>query len=170
MSEEENFISRSRVRREAREDFNLRKKLLEAVVALPPELNSNLDIDRNLSEGLEQLKQMRNSGARQRLLRRLSRRTEDDDWVTLENLVASAKQVDDREKRKEKKLVAWRDRLVSEGDSALDPACVRFPNADRQQLRQLVLRARRNPGSPESKGSSRRLLRVLRELDQDDLE
>ncbi len=163
--ENDDYISRSKQRREARADLNLRKKLLESVVALPPELTAELDIERSLGEDLEQLRRMRNSSARQRLLRRLARRTEDEDWVVLEQVVSQASKVDEREKRKEKKIVAWRDRLLKEGDAALDPACVRFPSADRQQLRQLILRARRNPDSPDSKGSARKLLRVLRQLD-----
>ena len=83
----------------------------------------------------------------------------------LEQLIAQVDELSDREKRREAKLVAWRDRLLTEGEDALPNAKVRFPNADINELRSLVLKARRRPDHPESKGAARALLRLLRVLD-----
>ena len=163
--DEDGYVSRTRVRQEERARLDARKEVIEAILALPPEQVDPLELDRTLHQDLTHLRSMRSSGARQRLVRRLARRTDAHNWAVLEGLIKTAGSEIDREKRREKKLVAWRDRLVTEGDAALGPASTRFPQADRQQLRQLMLRARRNPESGEAAGARRRLLRLLRELD-----
>lgn len=59
---------------------------------------------------------------------------------------------------------ALRDRLLAEGDDALPAVLTRFPAADRQHLRQLLRRARREAGAGAPPAAARRLFRYLRDL------
>lgn len=63
------------------------------------------------------------------------------------------------------RLEHWRDRLIDEGDEALAELLARYPQADRQQLRQLVRNARQERDRQQAPKSARQLFRVLRELD-----
>lgn len=59
---------------------------------------------------------------------------------------------------------AWRERLLAEGDASLSQLLQEFPQADRQQLRQLL----RNAADEQARGKPprafRELFRVLRDL------
>ncbi len=58
----------------------------------------------------------------------------------------------------------WVDRLVEEGDPAIDALIVEFPGADRQRLRSLVRNTRKKPGESAAKRARRELLRAVRAL------
>lgn len=58
----------------------------------------------------------------------------------------------------------WRDRLITEGDTALTALLEEFPQADRQQLRQLMRSAQAELAKGKPPKSSRELFRFLREL------
>ena len=66
----------------------------------------------------------------------------------------------------EKALVRLRDKLV-ENDAAFDALRMRLPRDRHQQIRTLILASRRNPTHPQSKGARKKLLRLLRTLDED---
>ena len=58
-----------------------------------------------------------------------------------------------------------RDTLIRDGDKALSGVIDRFPQADRQHLRQLVREAQREKKADKPPAASRRLFRYLRELE-----
>lgn len=64
-------------------------------------------------------------------------------------------------------LEALRDALLEDPDTALVAVLERFPDADRQHLRQLARQAQRDAGSDRNSGASRRVFRYLRELQED---
>lgn len=59
---------------------------------------------------------------------------------------------------------AWRDRLINEGDPALDELLGAHPGADRQQLRSLLRRAQAELAAEKPPAAARQLFRLLREL------
>lgn len=59
---------------------------------------------------------------------------------------------------------AWRDRLIDEGDEALGALLAEFPQADRQQLRQLARQARAERAQNKPLHAYRELFRLLRDL------
>jgi len=73
-----------------------------------------------------------------------------------------------RERRGEaevhRELERLRDELVTRGDAGLAAVLARFPDADRQHLRQLLREARRERDTERPPAASRRLFRYLREL------
>lgn len=62
------------------------------------------------------------------------------------------------------RLERWRDRLIAEGDSALEEFLTRFPTADRSHLRQLVRNARKERAQDRSPRAARALFRYLADL------
>ena len=61
-------------------------------------------------------------------------------------------------------LERLRDELIARGDAGLEAVLARFPDADRQRLRQLLREARREHDADRPPAASRRLFRYLREL------
>lgn len=59
---------------------------------------------------------------------------------------------------------AWRDRMLAEGDSAVDRFIAERPEADRQKLRQLLRDGRRERDAGQPPRAARLLFRYLREI------
>ncbi|WP_372864787.1 ribosome biogenesis factor YjgA [Spongiibacter sp.] len=59
-----------------------------------------------------------------------------------------------------------RDQLLEKGPASTDEALKRFPNADRQRLRQLLMQANREKTANKPPAAARKLFRYLRELQQ----
>ncbi len=63
-------------------------------------------------------------------------------------------------------LEALRDRLLESGPPAIGEALQRFPNADRQRLRQLLLQVSKDKAANKPPAAARKLFRYLRELQE----
>jgi len=61
-------------------------------------------------------------------------------------------------------LERWRDRLVAEGDQALSELLQQYPEADRQQLRQLIRNANKEAMSEKPPKSSRMIYQFVKTL------
>ena len=61
-------------------------------------------------------------------------------------------------------LEQWRDRLLAEGDKALEEFLQEFPTVDRQHIRQLVRRAQKESASAKPPKAARELFRYLRQF------
>ena len=63
-------------------------------------------------------------------------------------------------------LEVMRDDLLSRGDAAVQDVLVQWPEADRQQLRQLIRQHQRETGAGKPPAASRKLFKYLRELQE----
>ena len=63
-----------------------------------------------------------------------------------------------------KRLEKWRDRILDEGDNAINELMDEFPEADRQQLRQLYRNAMNEQKKNKPPASARQLFKYIREL------
>ena len=63
-----------------------------------------------------------------------------------------------------KKLENWRDRIVAEGSKAIDELMEEYPQADRQQLRQLHRNCQKELSAGKPPAAARQIFRYLREL------
>ena len=66
--------------------------------------------------------------------------------------------------RKFHELEMWRDRLIEEGPKSIEQVMEKYPQADRQYLRQLVMQAIKEKQNNKPPASSRKLFRYLKEL------
>jgi ribosome-associated protein len=58
----------------------------------------------------------------------------------------------------------WRDRLIAEGDDAINALLLEHPEADRQQLRQLVRQANVELKAGKPPAASRQIFKIVRDL------
>ena len=61
------------------------------------------------------------------------------------------------------KLEQWRDRLIEEGDDAIEELLNLYPNAERQTLRQMVRNAQKERKQEKPPAAARKLFRYLRD-------
>lgn len=59
------------------------------------------------------------------------------------------------------RIEEWRDRLLRDGDDAINDLLAALPNADRQQLRQLVRTAKAEAAAGKPPAAARQLFRVI---------
>jgi ribosome-associated protein len=59
------------------------------------------------------------------------------------------------------RIEEWRDRLLRDGDDAINDLLAALPNADRQQLRQLLRTARAEAAADKPPAAARQLFRVI---------
>ena len=64
------------------------------------------------------------------------------------------------------RIERWRERLIEEGDAALQELGETFPDIDRQYVRQLVRNARQEQSASMAVNAYRALFRYLRGLDE----
>jgi len=61
------------------------------------------------------------------------------------------------------KLEEWRDRMIGEGDDALNEFLSEHPNADRQHLRQLIRQAKKELSQQKPAAASKKIFQYLKE-------
>ena len=158
--------SRTEKRDRKRKQITETRTLLNACSALDDEIFIGCSLSESRLSDLKRLRSMKGSGARQRLVKHLTHTLTDDEIDVMTEVLNRVQEAPERAKKREKRITAWRDRLVQDGEDALLPALTRFPQADLRELRRLTLQAQRNPESPSAKGARRALLKLLRELDE----
>ncbi len=63
------------------------------------------------------------------------------------------------------KLEQWRDRMISDGDSALSAFLLHYPQADRQALRQWIRNANKEAAQQKPAKSAKEMFKYLRSLE-----
>ncbi|HET9033299.1 MAG TPA: ribosome biogenesis factor YjgA [Dokdonella sp.] len=155
--------SRSQLRRDASAIFKLAEslaKLTEAQLSRIP-LEPDLLVEIRRTRGIHQpIARKRETQYVAKLLRRL----EVEEIDAVRRVLDSDRQQFHRENAALHQLEDLRDRLIAEGDSALDDVIAEYPNADRSHLRDLIRQANTEAKKQKPPKASRELFRRLREL------
>ena len=145
-----------------------RQALGEALCELSPtELASIPIADAQLLEAIEQARDIRAHGALRRHRQYIGKLMRRVDPQPIRDALAALHQVRAEETAAFRDIERLRDALLARGDAALPAVIERFPAVNRQELRQLVRRAREEAASGGNGGGARRLFRYLRSLQTD---
>jgi ribosome-associated protein len=154
--------SKSQLKRDA----HALQQLGVALLDIPEQDWPTLNLPETLIRALRDAKQTPSHGAHKRQLQFIGKlmRTIDPEPVRryFEQLRRNTRQ----QAQRQQTLEVWRDRLIAQGDSAIDAYLNNHPAADRQQLRQLIRQARKEQATNGPPRSSRALFRYLREVDE----
>lgn len=141
------------------------QQLGEALVGLSEKQLGKIPIgDERLLAVIREARAIRSHGARRRHLQLIGKlmRSTDVEPIT------SALQAMDRQQQGEAdafhQLEQLRDELLANGVDGVEQVAQRWPQADRQQLRQLILQHQRDSARNKPPAASRKLFRYLREL------
>lgn len=103
-------------------------------------------------------------GARKRLLKYIATQLHKIDITQIREKLARVKSKSAHAVREHHIAERWRDRLIVEGNKALTELLDEYPDADHQQLRQLIRSAQKEAETAKPPKSSRLLYRYLRNL------
>ncbi len=154
--------SKSQIKREMKD----LQSLGEDLVGLSKDRLAELPLDNSLREAITLAQNIKAHGGRKRQLKfigKLLRINSDDADAILQSLQLQ------REKERRTatlfhQVEQWRNRLLEEGDTALEALLRDYPQADRQQIRILIRNARKESETGKPPAAARNLFRQLREL------
>jgi ribosome-associated protein len=155
--------SRSQLRREALDVL----KLAGSLADLSDAQLAALPISDDLRAEVRRTRAVKQQIARKRqtqFLAKQMRRLDDDELAAIRAALEHDKGNARRDTAALHRIEQWRDRLIAQGDDALNELLAEFPLADRQRLRQLARHARVEREQNKPLHAFRDLFRELREL------
>jgi ribosome-associated protein len=143
------------------------QQLGETLVGLSEKQLGKVPIeDERLLEVIREARAMRSHGARRRHLQLIGKLMRDTDAEPIENALKDM----DRQRQENAdafhRLEQLRDEVLAAGVTGTELVAERWPQADRQQLRQLILQHQREFGRGKPPTASRKLFRYLRDLQE----
>lgn len=158
--DDENFVSKSEVKRQM-----LAFQILgERLMSLKPAAWEALNFSQSMMEALHESTRIKHPNARRRHVRRLGKLLQEEDTEQVQQLFDRMDNKHLEDVQHFHRLERWRDRLVDEGDAALSELLNEYPNADRQQFRQLIRIAQKEQQQEKPPAAARKIFKLLREV------
>ena len=156
--------SKSQLKREAHAIRDLGAEL----VKLSPAQLTKIPLPVEIRDAVVQAQSIKQHGARRRQLQYIGKRLRQIDCAAIAEALAALQAGTASEKREHHWLEQIREALIAGEDAALDAVFARYPQAERQYLRRLIEKARRERRQNRPPSASRELFRYLRDLGQAD--
>lgn len=159
------YVSRSEMKRDMLE----LQQLGEAIVKLSPGQLSTIPLeDEVLAEAIHTARRIKHrEGLRRQMqfIGKLMRKIDTSDIAFAYQKLQDGRK---EEARQFHELEVWRDSLIEQGPNATEEVMSKYPHADRQYIRQLIVQAGKEKKANKAPASSRKLFRYLREVRLDD--
>ncbi|MFK5913282.1 MAG: ribosome biogenesis factor YjgA [Woeseiaceae bacterium] len=163
-ADQTDLISKSQRKRDANGVQQLGKDLLGLsvdklkIIELPESLSNALDDARRIRKNSALKRQLQYIG---KLMRSMDIEPIREQYLKLVNHYA-------KDVKGFHHLEKWRDRLISEGDKALEELLIQAPNTDRQHLRQLIRQSEKEKKLNKPPKSAREIFKYLKILLEED--
>jgi ribosome-associated protein len=158
------YKTKSQLKREADALQSLGKNLVELPATRFAAVMAKLELPDALREALIACRAIAAHGGRRRQLQYIGKLMRGIDAEPIRRALGALEGKDRAQKAALHRVEQWRERLIAEGDAALAELLGEFPTADRQQLRQLTMKARKERDAGQSPAAARALFRMLRDL------
>lgn len=152
--------SKSQVKR----DMLALQSLGEELVSLTPDQIRKIEMDQDLREAVLFAKTLKKHEARRRQMQHIGAIMRTVDSEPIRKALHEINHGRSLDAQLFRQLEKWRDALVDGNDDLLEDIALRFPDADRRHLRQLVLNARKERDGDKPPQSSRALFKYLRSI------
>jgi ribosome-associated protein len=153
-------VSKSSIKRE----MTAMQKIGEALVALPPSQLEKVPLPENLYDAVKFARTLKTGESIRRQMQYIGKIMRNVDIEPIKIALNKIKLSHERVTNEFHEVETWRDKLITEGDDAIQIFLQQHPTADRQQLRQLVRKAQHDRKTGKNSGAETELFRVLREL------
>ena len=153
------LISKSQLKRESHALTDLGKELVELAQS---ELKK-IPLDERLLEAIALAHRIKERGGRKRQLQYIGKLLRTADVEPILAAMEGLKLEHAKDNARQHRLEQWRDRLLEEGDAALNELLAQHPDADRQRLRQLLRNAQKEQSQNKPPKSARELFKYLRD-------
>lgn len=128
---------------------------------------NQIPMDEDLRHALSELQQIKSHEARRRQLQYVGKLMRGIDTAAITQALAALQAGSVENTRRLHLAEKWRDRLSTEGDSAVTDFMAHYPTAEAQHLRNLVRNARQDLEKGQNRGNGRKLFRHIRTLIDD---
>ncbi|MAT94752.1 MAG: hypothetical protein CME59_19440 [Halioglobus sp.] len=150
---------------ERKRQMHALQELGEALLALNDKQLAAIPVqDEQLLEALRDCRRIRSNSARKRQLQFIGKLMRGIDAQPIERALARLHESRQQAAQSFHELEQLRDEVLAGGPGGVETALAQFPQADRQQLRQLVLQHQRELQRGKPPAASRKLFRYLRAL------
>ena len=156
--EEIEYVSKSQMKREMHALQELGEKLVELTFDKLKQLN----LPEDLEAAITQAKSIKKHGAKRRQLQYIGRLMRDVDADDIQKRYDNVTQHSAAAVNMLHKIEKWRDRLIEEGDVALEEFVQQFPDTDRQQLRLLMRTARQELTQNKPPKAYRKIFQLIK--------
>lgn len=155
---EDVVVSKSQKKREMHQLLELAEKAL----VLPDEKLEKMGFDDKVIVAFRDARKLKASGARNRQLKYITKLINRLDTGELEKFVLDMENDKLNEARKFHQLESWRDRIIHDGDKAINDFLNIYPDADRQQLRTLSRQAQKEADTGKTPVAARKLFKFIK--------
>lgn len=156
--------SKSQLKREAQAVQALGKELVELPAAHYSVVMARLALPEAVREAIDACRHIRARGGHKRQLQYIGKLLRGIDVEPIRIALEGLAGKDRAETAMLHRVERWRERLIAEGDAALAELLDEYPAAERQSLRQVVLKARKEQAAGQPPAAARTLFRMLREI------
>ncbi|MFO7550175.1 MAG: ribosome biogenesis factor YjgA [Haliea sp.] len=122
--------------------------------------------DQRLADAIQETRRITSNSARRRHLQFIGKLMRDIDAEPIAEALAALDRERNQAAEQFQGLEQVRDQLLAAGLPGIEDIVRRWPDADRQHLRQLLLQDQREQQRKQAPGARRKLFRYLRELDE----
>ncbi len=162
---EEQFEDRAPSKSALKRQMTALQKIGETLVELSDKELARMPIeDERVREVILEARGIRSNSARRRHLQYLGKLMRNIDATPIEEALDALHQGRRGDAAAFHELEQWRDKLLNEGDPAVQALLQTYPGGDRQLLRQLIRQHRREVDANKPPAASRKLFRYLRDL------
>ena len=159
-TQDEELISKSQRKRDATAAQQLGKDIL----SLSQEAQNSIELPDNLRSALDDARRIKKNSALKRQLQYIGKLMRHIDVEPIQQQYLKLTNHYDQDIKALHQLEKWRDRLLAEGDKALEELLDEAPTADRQHLRQLVRQSAKETKLKKPPKSAREIFKYLKTL------
>jgi ribosome-associated protein len=148
--------SRSQLKRDSQE----LRDMGEQLVLMPNAHLDKITLDSSLLAAIKEARRLKSLDARRRQIQYIGKLMRNMDLTEIRYSVEKLNHQSQTFRQHFAMLEQWRDRLIDEGNSAIEEFLIDYPNADRQQIRNLS----RQAGRGKTGAAKTKLFKYLREI------
>ncbi len=164
MTEDEGFGLEQKSKSQLKREMICLQDLGEELVELPTRLLQRFDLPENLLSAIEAARGITSRGARKRQLQYIGRLMRAVDAEPIRKIMDDIKHRQVHAAQQLHLIERWRERLLNEGDGAVQALCEAYPETDRQRVRQWLRAAEQEQTANKPAAAARALFQYLRDL------
>ncbi|MEH0743082.1 ribosome-associated protein [Vibrio cholerae] len=157
------WVSKSELKR----DMEELQKLGEELVNLKPSVLEKFPLSEDLADAIRDAQRFKNE-ARRRQLQFIGKLMRHEDPEPIQAALDKIRNKHSQTTALLHKLEQLRDRVVEEGDSAIEEVLTLYPDADRQRLRQLARQANKEKQANKPAKAYREIFQILKALSSEE--
>lgn len=158
--QDQDYVSKSQLKRQS----HARQSLGEELVGLNKDQLLKFELPEDLLQAIRTAQNIKQHGARKRQLQYIGKLMRNIDVEPIQQKMEDLQGISAQAIAKQHKTEQWRQRLIDEGDDALQALLDDWPNIDRQHIRQLVRSAQKEISNHKPPKAFRELYKYLREF------